>query len=369
MMKAMNWDSLHTSKPLSDGIREWTPDTPLLSLRNLNVSFLVGRTYIDIVRDLSLDISAGGVVCIIGETGCGKSVTASAALHLLPDNARTQGKILFKGVDVSGWSDKEFRRLRGSHIMSIPQNPTASLNPLMRVGPQVAECHQVIAQTRHVDNLVEQEAGAQAAIPSRLRKKRKERMKARVVELFDRLKLPNPDTTYGRYPSELSGGMNQRVLISMGAIAHPELLVVDEPTKAIDWSLRQDVLKMLQELKEDTSCAMMLITHDIPLARRIADQVAVMYAGRIVEWGPADAVLHHPLHPYTRGLLDSLPENQFKPMEGFMPAFDNIPAGCAFLPRCPVKDEACGTSDTPPQRACGDRFASCHHPLLGCDAL
>ncbi len=334
-------------KALINNEPNWDSNQPLLSIQNLNVSFLVGRKLISIVRDLSLDIMPNSVVCIVGETGCGKSVTASAALHLLPDNAQVGGSILFKGVEISSLSDDEFRHLRGSRLMNIPQNPTTSLDPLMRVGPQVAEC------TDSLDDLTDEKVS---------RSQRKRAVKEQVVELFQRLRLPSPKTTYRRYPSELSGGMNQRVLISMGAIAHPDLLVVDEPTKAIDWSLRRDVLEMLRSLKTATSCAMMLITHDIPLARHIADQVAVMYAGRIVELGTPDQVLSKPLHPYTQGLLNSLPENGFQAMEGFMPSFDDLPSGCAFWTRCPYATEVC-KSTIPEAKKEGVRAVCCHHPL------
>lgn len=342
---------------LSANAAEWSSDQPILSLKNLNVSFLVGRKLIHIVRDLNLDIMPNTVMCIVGETGCGKSVTATAALHLLPDNAQVEGSILFRGVDVGKMDDEEFRHLRGSQMMSIPQNPSTALDPLMRVGAQVEECAEVVDSAG---------AGKAQAQPM-TRKEQKAARRARVVQLFDRLRLPDPDRTYKRYPSELSGGMNQRVLISMGAITHPDLLVVDEPTKAIDWSLRRNVLEMLQDLKAETSCAMMLITHDIPLARRIADRVAVIYAGRIVEQGNGEEVLRSPLHPYTRALLDSLPENGFNAMRGFMPSFEELPEGCSFWPRCPYADETCKQA-VPTARKVGDREVSCHHPLMGGDS-
>ena len=350
--KTRTAEEMDAFRALVENRPNWTPDKPLLSLRGLNVSFLVGTKLVDIVHDLDLDIMPGSVVCIVGETGCGKSVTATAALHLLPDNARVSGSILFKGVEVSGLSDDDFRHLRRTQLMNIPQNPSTSLNPLMRVGPQVAEC----ADDADV------EGGSALG-----RSGQKKMLKDAVVKLFGRLSLPNPQNTYRKYPSELSGGMNQRVLISMGAIAHPDLLVVDEPTKAIDWSLRRDVLEMLQGLKRETSCAMMLITHDIPFARLIADQVAVMYAGRIVELGPGDEVLNNPIHPYTMGLLNSLPENDFKAMDGFMPSFDDLPQGCSFWPRCPYAGESC-KSGLPPAMTFGGRTACCHHPLVEGDA-
>ncbi|MDO4851536.1 MAG: ABC transporter ATP-binding protein [Actinomycetota bacterium] len=329
---------------------DWRKESgqPLLSIRGLNVSFLVGRKTVDIVRDLDLDIMPDSIVCIVGETGCGKSVTATSVLHLLPDNARVTGSIRFKGCEVAGLSDEEYRALRGHEIMSIPQNPTASLDPLMRVGSQVEECVEVIHRFRERER--------------RLRGGDDER-RQEVVRLFERLALPKPDETYRRYPCELSGGMNQRVLISMGAITHPWLLVVDEPTKAIDWSLRRSVFELLQSLKDDMSCAMMLITHDIPLARKLADRVAVMYAGRIVEQGACADVLGHPRHPYTEGLLGSLPENGFKPMAGFMPSFDDLPRGCSFWPRCVYATEEC-RSELPPCQDLGEHTVQCWHPLV-----
>ena len=331
---------------LLDNAANWSDDQPILSLQNLNVSFLVGRKLVDIVRDVNLDIMPHSVVCVVGETGCGKSVSATAALHLLPDNARTSGNILFKGVDVGTMSDEDFRHLRGRHLMNIPQNPNTALDPLMRVGPQVAECTEALERS----GAREGKRGSKKAV------------QREVVSIFDKLKLPEPDATWRKYPTELSGGMNQRVLISMGAITHPDLLVVDEPTKAIDWPLRRSVLEMLQTLKSETACAMLLITHDIPLARLIADQVAVMYAGRIVEFGPADQVLHRPSHPYTRGLLDSLPENGFKAMQGFMPSFDELPQGCSFSTRCPFATAACKSS-LPPAHATDAHVTRCYHPL------
>ncbi len=285
----------------------------LLQIRDLCVGFFVKKSPINIINHLNLDIYKDEILAVIGETGCGKSVTGSAILHLLPDNAIVSGSIMYKGQETLHMKDSDFRRLRGDEIMSIPQSPSSSLDPLMKVGEQVSEC---ILGKKH------EKTDTRNAV------------RAKVVDIFSKLRLPRGATVYDNYPCELSGGMCQRVLISMGVLAHPNLLIVDEPTKAIDWSLRKEVLEILSDLKRDMNCAMMLITHDIPLASRVADRVAVMYAGEIVEIGSTNNVFKHPAHPYTQGLIASMPAHGFKTMKGFMPAFTDLPDGCRFKDRC-----------------------------------
>lgn len=293
----------------------------LISIRDLSVGFLMKKHTVNIISGLNLDIYKNEVLAVIGETGCGKSVTGSAVLHLLPDNAVISGSILFKGRETLHMKDSEFRRLRGEEIMCVPQSPVTSLDPLMRAGKQVSEC---ILRKKHEKNIT------------------KNLVKSKVIEIFERLRLPGGADAYGNYPCELSGGMCQRVLISMGVLTHPDLLVIDEPTKAIDWALRKDVLKILTALKDEMNCAMLLITHDIPLASRLADRVAVMYAGEIVEIGPTHNVLEHSAHPYTQGLIASTAAHGFKTMKGFMPAFTDLPEGCRFFNRCPFASPSCG---------------------------
>ncbi|MGI6012838.1 MAG: ABC transporter ATP-binding protein [Oscillospiraceae bacterium] len=295
----------------------------LLQIRDLCIGFLVQKKPVHIINHLTLDIYQNEVLSIIGETGCGKSVTGSAVLHLLPDNAIASGDIFYNGQDILHRSDSAYRGLRGSEIMSVPQSPSTSLNPLMRVGTQVSEC--ILGKKHSKENT-------------------KASVRSNVMQIFRKLKFPRGDSVYDNYPCELSGGMCQRVLISMGVITHPNLLVIDEPTKAIDWALRKDVLEILSSLKQERNCAMMLITHDIPLSRRLADRVAVMYAGEIVEVGTTADVLEHPRHPYTQGLIASTPAYGFQTMKGFMPAFTDLPAGCRFSPRCPYATEACRTT-------------------------
>lgn len=292
----------------------------LLKVRNLNVDFLVKKEQIHVVNDVSFDVQEGEVLAIIGETGCGKSVTANAILHLLPENARVSGSLEFEGKNLLDLNEHEYRKLRGTKIMNVAQNPVTSLDPLMKIGPQVKEC---------VTRRYEPSSLSGGAI------------KNRVIEILSSLKLKGKNSSYEKYACELSGGMCQRVLIAMGVITHPKLLIIGEPTKAIDWVLRKSVVGMLERLNKEVGCTLLVITHDIPFAEQIADRVAVFYAGEIVEIGATQDVLDSPQHPYTQGLINSSPSKGFKIMKGHMPAFTSQFEGCRFFPRCPKATEEC----------------------------
>ncbi len=314
---------------------------PLVEVAHLNVDFMVKRDRIHVVDDVTFHIDEGEVLAVIGETGCGKSVTGNALLHLLAENALCDGSIKWRGQETIHMSDREFRHLRGTEIMSVAQNPVTSLDPLMEVGMQVGEC------------LTHREAAVSME---------KSKLRSKVESILKGLKLGGEDGHYSSYPCELSGGMCQRVLLAMGIISHPRLLVADEPTKAIDWVLRKSVVETLVRLNKEEGITMFVITHDIPFARLVADRVMVMYAGEIVEVGPTNEVLEHPCHPYTKGLLDSAPERGFKVMEGHMPSFVEKSEGCRFAPRCPFADAACvkrpGLAEIAPGRTC-----RCFHPV------
>ena len=313
---------------------------PVLNISDLCVGFQVGDKTVNIINHVSLYIEENEVLGLIGETGCGKSVTGSAVLRLLPENAVVTGEIDYRGQSLLPMSENEFNRLRGAKIVSVPQSPSTSLNPMMTVGMQVEEC-----LTRR---------------PDYNKKAQQVPVRERVREIFERLKLNERGAVFGKYPCELSGGMCQRVLVSMGAITNADLIVVDEPTKAVDWILRASVVDVLRKMKDEFRCGMMMITHDIGVARALSNRIAVMYAGEIVETGDAAQVLDHPQHPYTADLINALPENGFHVTEGFMPSFEEMPSACRYQDRCAHCVEACRSVKPEMHETEPGHFAYCH---------
>ncbi|MCB8817038.1 ABC transporter ATP-binding protein [Desulfosporosinus shakirovi] len=284
--------------------------SPLLAIRGLITHFQVKETIVKAVDDVSLDIYPQEVLALVGETGCGKSVLALSILRLLPKNSQIEGSIRFNGVEILEASEEELRKLRGKEIGMIPQSQATSLNPLLKVGWQVREVLQLHKTLGKFE------------------------AREKVVKLFTRLQLPDPAKKMNYYPHQLSGGMRQRVLVSMGVACQPKLILVDEPTKGLDAVLRKEVVTMLGEEAAENRSSMLLITHDFSVAAVLADRIAVMYAGEIVEMGSAAEILEKPGHPYTQSLLDSLPGRGFKPIRGFSPSLSSLPAGCRFQPRC-----------------------------------
>lgn len=289
----------------------------LLKIEDLNISFQTGEEQIHPVREIQMEVQEEETLAIIGESGCGKSVLGNSILRLLPENAIVTGKIYLDGEDILSYSKQDFRRIRGKKLSAIPQSPVSSLDPSMKTGKQVMEA-------LYVHEKPDKKTAADI-----------------VRRLFRRLHLGENGEYCSRYSCELSGGMCQRVLIAMGVITHPKLLIVDEPTKGLDWTLRRNVVDIFKELKENMDCAMLLITHDIAVADRLADRIAVMYCGEIVETGRTEDVLGNPEHPYTQGLLGALPSRGFHTMKGFSPALTELPRGCKFHPRCPWAEERC----------------------------
>ncbi|MCD9142609.1 ABC transporter ATP-binding protein [Streptomyces albireticuli] len=303
--------------------------TPLLQVRDLHVEFHTRDGVAKAVNGVNYSVNAGETLAVLGESGSGKSVTAQAIMGILdmPPGRIPQGEILFRGQDMLKMSAEERRKLRGSKIAMIFQDALSSLNPVLSVGYQLGEMYRV-----H-QGLSKKEA------------------KAKAVELMDRVRIPAAKERVDDYPHQFSGGMRQRIMIAMALALEPDLIIADEPTTALDVTVQAQVMDLLAELQREYNMGLILITHDLGVVADVADKIAVMYAGRIVETAPVDELYQRPAHPYTRGLLDSIPRLDQKGQElyaikGLPPNLLNIPSGCAFNPRCPKAQDICRT-ETP----------------------
>ena len=304
-----------------------------IELRDLVVHFPVRRGLVKAVDHVSVTFEEHQITGIIGESGCGKSVMGMAVLGLLPGYAKVCGEILYGGRNLRELSPKQMRRLRGRQLGLIPQNPGDSLNPVRRIGGQIMEAAALIGVKR-------------------------EEQKKQTADLllrfgFEKNHLKRVEKAY---PLELSGGMQQRALAAMGANARPKWILADEPSKGLDVELRKQMYDTLRKMKNECVDSMLIITHDIALARNLCDSVAVMYSGQIIEKGKD--ILQNPKHPYTMGLMESLPENGFKPMRGIAPAPGQDFSGCKFAPRCPWAKAECWKK--PPEfYSLDDRIVRC----------
>jgi oligopeptide transport system ATP-binding protein len=303
---------------------------PVLSVRDLTVEFPTGDGVVSAVNGVDFDLAAGETLAILGESGSGKSVTAQAVMGLIERPGRVvAGSVRFGGVDLMAASAEDRRRVRGSGLAMVFQDPLSSLNPVWSVGFQIGELFRVHR------GLSRKEA------------------RSRAVELLDRVRIPAAAQRVGEYPHQFSGGMRQRVMIAMALALDPAVLIADEPTTALDVTVQAQILELLDDLRAETGMGLLLITHDLGVVAETADRVAVMYAGRVVETGPTDAVLSRPAHPYTEGLLASVPRGQFgreerlRPITGAPPSLARIPPGCPFHPRCPYVFDQCRTERPP----------------------
>jgi len=298
----------------------------LLSVEDLRVTFSTQRGTVHAVNGVSFGIDAGETLGIVGESGCGKSVTSLSIMRLLPRNGRNvAGRILLEGRDLLKLPEDEMRALRGNDISMIFQEPMTSLNPVFPCGEQVAEA------LRQHKGMNDREA------------------RERAVELFKLVGIPGPDRRVNDYPHELSGGMRQRVMIAMALSCDPRLLIADEPTTALDVTIQAQILELLRGIQEQKQMAIMLITHDLGVIAEMAQDVVVMYAGKIVERGTVEQIFEAPRHPYTQGLLASIPGRGTKGkrlnvIKGTVPHPFNLPPGCLFAPRCPHAFEKCPTA-------------------------
>jgi oligopeptide/dipeptide ABC transporter ATP-binding protein len=317
------------------------PGPPLLSVEHLTTVFPHGRASAAAVDDVGFAVGAGETLGLVGESGSGKSVTALSIMRLVrPPGRIVSGQVLFNGRDLLRLSEADMRRVRGKDIGFVFQEPATALNPVFTVGNQIAETLRVhgLAGRRDAD--------------------------ARAVELLAAVGIPKPAQRARDYPHQLSGGMRQRAMIAIAIACRPSLVIADEPTTALDVTIQAQILELLREMKSAFRLSLLLITHDLGVVAETADRVAVMYAGRIVEEGPVGAIFSSPKHPYTRGLLASIPGGsggrRLRAIDGAVPVLGAFPRGCAFHPRCPDRFAPCDTSPPPAYAIGTDRTARCY---------
>ncbi|MEV7239890.1 ABC transporter ATP-binding protein [Streptomyces sp. NPDC093248] len=315
----------------------------LLEVRDLHVEFRTREGVAKAVNGVSYAVDAGETLAVLGESGSGKSVTAQAVMGILdtPPGRITGGEILFQGRDLLRLKEEERRGVRGSGMAMIFQDALSALNPVLCVGDQLGEMF-----------VVHRGMSKKAA-------------RARAVELMDRVRIPAAAQRVRDYPHQFSGGMRQRIMIAMALALEPALIIADEPTTALDVTVQAQVMELLAELRREYRMGLILITHDLGVVADVADRIAVMYAGRIVESAPVRDIYKAPAHPYTRGLLDSIPRLDLKGRElyaikGLPPSLTHIPSGCAFHPRCPMAGDVCRTDVPPLYPVSGERGSACH---------
>ncbi|MFF3893720.1 ABC transporter ATP-binding protein [Streptomyces sp. NPDC001812] len=315
----------------------------LLEVRDLHVEFHTRDGVARAVDGVGYGVDAGETLAVLGESGSGKSVTAQAVMGILdtPPGKITGGEVVFRGRDLLELKENERRRVRGAEMAMIFQDALSSLNPVLSVGDQLGEMF-----------VVHRGMSKKAA-------------RARAVELMDRVRIPAARERVGQYPHQFSGGMRQRIMIAMALALEPALIIADEPTTALDVTVQAQVMELLAELQREYRMGLVLITHDLGVVADVADRIVVMYAGRIVESAPVHDIYKSPAHPYTRGLLDSIPRldqkgRQLYAIKGLPPNLMNIPPGCAFHPRCPMARDVCRTDEPPLYEVSQARGSACH---------
>jgi oligopeptide/dipeptide ABC transporter ATP-binding protein len=321
----------------------------LLELQNLTVEFPSAHGPVAAVREISLSVAPGETLALVGESGSGKSVTALAIMGLLPPQARLSGGVLFEGHNLASARASELQSLRGRRMAMIFQEPMTALNPVMRIGDQIAEAaqahaHAPVTGSEELPDPVPAAGSEALPVPARLTRAQ---ARERAIQALREVAIPSPERRWRDYPHQLSGGQRQRVMIAMAIVNRPALLIADEPTTALDVTVQAQILALLAELRQRLSLAMLFVSHDLAVVRRVSHRVAVMYAGRIVESGNVSDIFACPSHPYTRGLLASIPTlktNRQQPLsaiEGSVPSPATLPPGCSFAPRCPLCIPAC----------------------------
>jgi peptide/nickel transport system ATP-binding protein len=317
----------------------------LLEVRDLSVRFDTDDGTVHAVDRLSFSLAQGEVLGVVGESGCGKSVSAMSLLQLLPRTARVSGRADFEGIDLLSSRVSRLRKIRGREIAFVFQEPMTSLNPSFKIGNQLAE-----VLRRHLG------VGRAAA-------------RTRSIELLDLVRIPAPDRRFDEYPHQLSGGMRQRVMIAMALACDPKILIADEPTTALDVTIQAGILDLMRDIRERLGTAIVLITHNLGVVADIADRVIVMYAGRKVEEAPVGELFAHPQHPYTIGLLGAIPrpgaadeQGRLREIPGRVPSLAELPAACAFAPRCTRADDRTRSERPEIRQVRPDHSVACFHP-------
>lgn len=301
----------------------------VLEIKDLEVELFSEQGPLPVIDKVNLSIKEGEIVGIVGESGCGKSMLASAIMNLLNSPAQiAAGTIFYEGQDMTTLSSNEFQKIRGNEISMIFQEPMTSLNPLMKVGKQIEEAIKAHEKVTNAE------------------------LKERAIAAIREVGIPQPEKVYHDIPSRLSGGMRQRIMIAMALVCHPKLLICDEPTTALDVTIQAQILRLIKKLRDETNTAVIFISHDMGVIYQMVDRVVVMYAGQFVESAPCKKLFENPLHPYTIGLQNAIPQinkqqSSLQDIPGSVPMLDNLPEGCLFAPRCPFAKAECFTKKVP----------------------
>ena len=329
------------------------PEGPMadvaLSVRRLSTSFRAEGHMVNAINNVSFDVFKGEVLGIVGESGCGKSVTARSVMRLLPDHVTRYGsesRVEFNGINLLDCTERQMREIRGDQIAMIFQEPMTALNPVITIGSQLNE-----ALVYHTTlNRIQR--------------------KARVLELIDLVEIPGPGQRYGEYPHQLSGGMRQRIVIAMALACEPDILIADEPTTALDVTIQSQILRLMNELRRKSGTAILLITHDLGVIAQMCDRVVVMYAGQVVEISPVDELFHDAAHPYTKALLASIPRSRTREerqrlttIPGLVPGLHDMPKACRFADRCTFMQSRCEESPPGLESSGHHRQVRCHFPV------
>ena len=330
-----------------------TNDTPLLELKNLTTVFPTKRGLVTAVDRVNLRLAPGEILGIVGESGCGKSTVLLSILGLITKPGRVEGEVNFRGQNLYDLPQRSMRAIRGKEIAMIFQDPLSTLNPVSPVGEQIREAMRLHGLIKSGPSLPWPFDGA--------RRKLEEK---RVLEVMAEVGIPAPEARYRAYPHEFSGGMQQRVLIAIGLACEPAILLADEPTTALDVTIQAQIVSLMHRINQEHKTGIILVTHNLGLAAEFCQNIAVMYAGRIVERGPVDQVIEDPKHPYTQGLLACLPRISDKaqaidPIPGNVPDLADLPPGCAFAPRCPIARDECRHADLRLRAAAPGHYARC----------